>query len=82
MGTAVLVAGAEVLYARFTVGWSGAGMRVARALYGLALIAFGLAHFAYPKLTAALVPGWLPLHIAWVYLTGCTYLAAADSYRV
>jgi uncharacterized membrane protein len=40
------------------------------------LIAFGLSHVAYVKETATLVPGWLPAHVAWAYLTGCTYLAA------
>jgi uncharacterized membrane protein len=47
-----------------------------RILYGLALVAFGAAHFGYPALTASLVPAWLPWHLAWVYLTGTTYVLA------
>lgn len=83
---AVLVAGAWVLYVwlaadsdrrrlRFIVGASG--LRAARLLYGLALVAFGLSHFAYLELTAPLVPRWLPSHVFWAYFTGATYLAAA-----
>jgi uncharacterized membrane protein YphA (DoxX/SURF4 family) len=84
--TAVLAAGAWVLYAWFGDDWDSRhlrwavgenGERCARVLYALALVAFGLSHFAYLELTAPLVPAWLPAHVFWAYFTGSTYLAAA-----
>jgi len=82
--TVVVIAGAWVLYAwfaadkeqrvRFATGEQG--LRIARVLYGLALIPFGLAHLFYVKDTAALVPGWLPWRVIWVHVTGYAYIAA------
>jgi uncharacterized membrane protein len=83
--TAVIVAAAWALYARFAVdrgrplfGFAigERGLRGARALFGLAIIAFGVAHFAYLAQTAALVPHWLPAHALWAHVTGVAYVAA------
>src|SRR5262252_5671774 len=84
--TAVMVAGAWVLSAWFAADGEGphvnSGVRIARDLYGLALIPFGLAHFLYVKQTAALVPAWLPAHGAWAYFTGAAFLAAGAAVLV
>jgi hypothetical protein len=71
--TTVMTAGAWVLYAWFA---GDKGVRIARGLYGLALLPFGYAHFAYLKETASLVPRWLPGHVALAALTGSAFFAA------
>ena len=83
--TAVIIAGGWVLYGWFAADWDRQrvgfaageqGVGIARVIYGLALIPLGIAHLAYVKETASLVPGWLPWHVGWTYFTGCAYIAA------
>ncbi|HEY1880924.1 MAG TPA: hypothetical protein VGG68_13435 [Caulobacteraceae bacterium] len=78
------VAAAWTLYACFGDDWDrrigfavdDSGLRIARALFGLAMVAFGFAHLAYVSYTASLVPKWLPGHEGWVIFTGWGYILA------
>ena len=47
-----------------------------RIAFGLCALTFGLSHFVYARFSATLVPHWLPVPMAWVYLTGCAHGAA------
>ena len=82
---AVMLAAAWVLYVWFAADWdrkhlsfiSGkSGLRIARVLYGLSLIFFGVAHFMDVQDTLSLIPHWLPAHLFWVYFTGSAFVAA------
>ena len=82
---AVIVAGAWVLFTWFAGEWDKrhlrfatgeSGTRIARVLYGLAMLAFGFSHFFYLQFTAPLIPSWLLWPVFWAYFTGTTYLMA------
>lgn len=48
-----------------------------RTVFGLCLIAFGVAHFLYAKETAAMVPSWLPPgQSEWALVTGVLHVMA------
>jgi uncharacterized membrane protein YphA (DoxX/SURF4 family) len=55
---------------------SRGAVRTAQVLFGLTCVFYGWSHFAYAGYTAAMVPVWLPGHLALAYLTGVGHVAA------
>ncbi len=79
----VLLTGGWILYARlapdsspFRFLASERAIRIATLLFGIFLIPIGLSHLFYPKETLELVPAWMPVRIAWVYITGIGQVAS------
>lgn len=48
----------------------------ARIGFGLACVVFGLSHFAYADFTAQMIPGFVPFHLPFAYITGAGHLLA------
>jgi uncharacterized membrane protein len=81
---AMLLAGGWVLFAHLSgldkTGFfshiTGAkGVRIARIIFGLAVLPVGLSHIVYTQITASLVPPWLPFRTGLAYLTGFGQIA-------
>src|SRR6266700_116816 len=82
---AVLMTGGWVLFLKMselregspmTVATSEKSVRIAQMFFAAWLIPIGLSHIVYVKVTADLVPAWLPYRVGWAYLTGAGHIAA------
>ncbi len=51
-------------------------LMMARILFGVACLVFGLSHFLYADFTAQMVPVFLPFHLPLAYITGAGHVAA------
>jgi uncharacterized membrane protein YphA (DoxX/SURF4 family) len=51
-------------------------VRIARIVFGLALVPIGLSHLVYLEAAAAFIPAWFPLHVPLTALTGVSHIAA------
>jgi len=71
---------AVMAYAASGKRWSGPAMGAARGVFGLCIVAFGVAHFTAVPQTAEMVPTWLPFgERFWALATGWAMLLAGLS---
>lgn len=76
-----LVVGGWLIYragpsASLGPGLDEATIRMARRLFGLALLPIGLSHFFYLKDAANFIPAWMPYHVPLTLLAGAGHIAA------
>jgi uncharacterized membrane protein len=80
----MLLAGGWVLFARlsglekavfFSHITGTKGVRIAQIIFGLAVLPVGLSHIFYARITATLVPSWMPFRMGLAYLTGFGQIA-------
>lgn len=57
-------------------GRNDAAIRMARRLFGVALVPIGLSHFFYLKDAANFIPAWMPYHVPLTLLAGAGHIAA------
>jgi uncharacterized membrane protein YphA (DoxX/SURF4 family) len=60
-------------------GRNDSSLRVARVLFGLALVPIGLSHFFYLEITVGFIPPWLPFRTFLACLTGAAHIAAGSA---
>lgn len=73
-GVAFVIAGASSVG-----GWKMLG-EIGPWLFAIALIIFGAQHFMYAAYVATLIPGWIPGHLFFTYLSGAGMIAAGTSF--
>lgn len=52
---------------------------IARIIFGLPFLMFGINHFRYADGMGAMVPSFIPGGVFWIYLTGAALIAASIS---
>jgi uncharacterized membrane protein len=57
-------------------GRDDASIRIARVVFGIALVPIGLSHFFYLKDAANFIPAWMPFHVPLTMLSGAGHIAA------
>lgn len=50
---------------------------VARFLFAVSLVVFGVQHFMYANFIATLLQSWMPFHLFWAYFVGVAFFATA-----
>lgn len=71
----VLVAGGWLIYCEVS-GRSDGTVRIARLLFGLALVPIGLSHFFYLDAAVKFIPAWMPFHVPLTMVSGAGHIAA------
>jgi uncharacterized membrane protein len=74
--TLAVMTGGWLLWASMSGRGGLGGLKVARSLFALCCVVFGLSHFVYADFTAGMIPHWLPLHLWLAYATGAGHLGA------
>ena len=70
-----LVGGGWLIYYALS-GRSDGSARIARILFGVALLPIGVSHFVYLQGAAGLIPAWMPLRVPLTALGGAGHIAA------
>jgi uncharacterized membrane protein len=71
-----VLAGAAILFLSGRSGTPPIAARAAQAIFGATCVFYGYSHFIYASYTAAMVPAWLPMPVAFAYITGAGHAAA------